>query len=116
MMRKTISKPNLVILFAESSYESDEVIARHLSELTNGAKIYGLEGTYAIFTGDGIHVGEKGSLAILGIEAPSWNVGIGVKDMSDAQTPMQSRKGPLVQLRRPSVTQAKQRRTNPVWY
>ncbi|BBO83776.1 hypothetical protein DSCO28_43420 [Desulfosarcina ovata subsp. sediminis] len=89
MMRKTITKPDLVILFAEASYENDEVIARHLSKLTNGAKIYGIEGTYAIFTGDGIHVGEKGSLAILGIEAPSWNVGIGVKDMSDAKTPMQ---------------------------
>jgi hypothetical protein len=89
MMRKTITKPNLVILLTESSYENDEVIARHLSKLTNGAKIYGLEGTYAVFTGDGIHVGEKGSLAILGIEAPSWNVGIGVKDMSDAKTPMQ---------------------------
>ena len=89
MMQKTITKPNLVILFAESSYKNDEVIAQNLSKLTNGAKIYGLEGTYAVFTGDGIHVGQKGSLAILGIEAPSWNVGIGVKDMSDAKTPTQ---------------------------
>lgn len=89
MMRKTITEPDLIIFFAESSYENDEVIAKHLSQLTNGAKIYGSEGTYAIFTCDGVHVGEKGSLAILGIEAPSWNVGIGVTDMSDAETPMQ---------------------------
>jgi hypothetical protein len=89
MMQKTITKPNLVILFAESLYENDEVIAQNLSKLTNGAKIYGLEGTYAVFSGDGIHVGRKGSLAILGIEAPSWSVGIGVKDMCDAKTPMQ---------------------------
>ena len=89
MMRMTISKPNLVILLAESSYENDSVIARNLYELTNKAKTYGLEGTYAVFTKDGVHVGEKGSLAVLGIEAPSWNVGIGVTDMSNAETPMQ---------------------------
>jgi hypothetical protein len=89
MMRKTITKPNFLILFTESSYENDKVIAKNLYESTNGAKIYGLEGTYAVFTSDGIHVGKKGSLAVLGIEAPSWNVGIGIKDMSDAKTPMQ---------------------------
>ena len=89
MMRKTVTDPNLVILFTESSYENDEIIARDLYRLTNGAKVYGLEGTYAVFTGDGVHVGEKGSLAILGIEAPSWSVGVGVTDMSDAKTPLQ---------------------------
>jgi hypothetical protein len=89
MMRMTISKPNLVILLTESSYENDQIIAQNLYKFTNKAKIYGLEGTYAVFTGDGVHVGEKGSLAILGIEAPSWSVGVGVADMSNAKTPMQ---------------------------
>lgn len=89
MMRKTITKPNLVILFTESSYENDDVIAHDLQKSTNGAKTFGLEGTYAVFTGDGIHVGQKGSLAILGIEAPSWSVGVGVEDMSGAETPLQ---------------------------
>ncbi len=89
MMRKTVTKPDFVILFTESSYENDELIAGNLYALTNGAKIYGLEGSYAVFTRDGIHAGKKGSMAALGIEAPSWSVGIGVKDMSDAETPMQ---------------------------
>jgi hypothetical protein len=89
MMRKTTTNPNLLILFTESSYENDEIIARDLYRSTNRAKIYGLEGSYAVFTGEGVHVGQKGSLAILGIEAPSWSVGIGVSDMTDANTPMQ---------------------------
>lgn len=89
MMRKTIAKPNLIILLTESSYENDEIIARNLHKLTDGAKVFGLEGTYAVFTNDGVHVGEKGSLAILGIEAPLWSVGVAIKDMSDAKTPMQ---------------------------
>lgn len=89
MMYKTIKKPGLIILLAESSYEKDAVIARNLYERTNRARIHGLEGSYAVFTNDGVHVGEKGSLAILGIEAPSWSVGVGVRDMSDADTPMQ---------------------------
>ena len=89
MMRMTVSKPSLVILLTESSYKNDEIIAQDLCRLTNGAKIYGLEGTYAVFTNDGVHAGEKGSLAVLGIEAPAWNVGIGVADMSNAKSPMQ---------------------------
>jgi hypothetical protein len=86
MMQKNTVKPNLVVLLSEASYDRDDVIARELSKLTSGAKVFGLEGTYAVFTSDGIHVGEKGSLAILGIEAPSWKIGIGVTDMSDADT------------------------------
>lgn len=89
MMQKTISKPNLLILLTEASYDHDESIAQDLYKLTNGAKIFGLEGTYAVFTRDGVHVGEKGSLAILGIEAPSWSVGVAAEDMSNANTPLQ---------------------------
>jgi hypothetical protein len=89
MLRKTIDKPDLVILLVESSYEKDDLIAGELYKLTNGARIFGLEGSYGVFSNDGIHVGEKGSLAILGIKAPSWSIGVSVKDMSGGKTPMQ---------------------------
>jgi hypothetical protein len=89
MMRMSVSKPNLVILLTEASYGNDEIIAADLNESLHGAKVFGFEGSYAVFTKDGVHVGEKGSLAILGIEAPSWKVGVGVSDMTDAKTPMQ---------------------------
>jgi hypothetical protein len=89
MMGRTIDTPDLVILLVESSYEKDDLIARELYKLTNGSKIFGLEGSYAVFSNDGIHAGEKGSLAILGIKAPSWSIGVSVKDMSEAKTPMQ---------------------------
>ena len=89
MMRKTITKPSLIILLTESSYDNDEVIAHELRAATNNAKVFGIEGTYAVFSGDGIHVGKKGSLALLGIEAPAWNIGVGVTDMSTAKTPTQ---------------------------
>jgi hypothetical protein len=88
MMKKDVKNPNIIFLFSEASYEDDQLIAKRLRELT-GAKIVGLEGTYAVFTEDGIHVGEKGSLAILGIEASSWKIGIGVVDMSEKETPVQ---------------------------
>jgi hypothetical protein len=96
MVRETIDRPDLVILFTEASYENDEAIARNLYELTMGARIYGLEGSYGVFTNDGVHVGEKGSLAILGIQAPSWSVGIGAEDMSHAETPMQIKEKTIV--------------------
>ena len=89
MMYKTIDKPNLVILLSESSYQNDGLISENLYKLTDGAKIFGLEGSYAVFTRDGIHVGDKGSLAVLGIQAPFWGVGVGARDMSKAKTQMQ---------------------------
>lgn len=89
MMRKTISNPDLIILLSVDTYENDTLLAETLYQSTNEARIYGIEGSYAVFTGDGVHVGEKGALAILGIQAPSWDIGIGVANMTDANTPMQ---------------------------
>ena len=89
MLGKNIESPDLIILLVESSYEKDELIARHLYKLANGARIFGLEGSYAVFSNNGVHVGEKGSLAILGIKARSWSIGVSAKDMSKAKTPMQ---------------------------
>ena len=89
MMRTTLDEPDFVILLTTASYEKDEIIARNLYQRTHGARIYGLEGSYAVFTKDGIHAGKQGSLAILGIKAPSWSLGVGVSDMSDATTSME---------------------------
>ena len=89
MMSKTVDRPDLVILFVESSYEKDDLIARDLYKLTHAARIFGLEGSYAVFSNDGIHVGEKGSLAVLGIKAPEWRIGVSIRDMAEAKTPMQ---------------------------
>ena len=89
MMSKTVDRPDLVILLVESSYEKDDLIARDLYNLTHGARIFGLEGSYAVFSNDGIHVGEKGSLAVLGIKAPEWRIGVSIRDMAEAKTPMQ---------------------------
>lgn len=89
MLNKSISRPNLVVLFTDSSYENNQVIAAELYEQSKQAKIFGLEGSYAVFTREGVHVGEKGSLAILGFEAPSWSIGIAAADMSEARTTMQ---------------------------
>ena len=89
MMYKSLDKPKLVILLTESSYENDKLIAEELYRTSKGASVFGLEGSYAVFTRDGVHTGDKGSLAVLGIEAPSWHVGVSAKDMSQAKTPMQ---------------------------
>ncbi len=89
MMNRAVKNPDLVILLTESSYKNDSLIAEELYKKLNGAKIFGMEGSYAVFSNDGIHTGKNGSLAILGIQAPGWKVGVGVKDMSSSVTPMQ---------------------------
>lgn len=92
MLQKTVSKPDFIILLAETLYENKDLIAQRLYESFNDIKVHGLECSYAVFSNDGVHAGEKGSLAILGIEAPSWSIGVSAMDMSDAGTPMKIKK------------------------
>ncbi len=89
MMKESVANPDFLVVFTESSYENNEVIVHNLSRLLNKPKIFGLEGSYAVFTRDGIHVGKKGALAILGFEAPSWNIGVGAEDMSKVGSSIQ---------------------------
>ena len=89
MLKKQIGNPDLLVVLTESSYENNDIIARELYGLFGGVKVFGLEGSYAVFSRDGVHVGKKGALAILGFESPSWNIGVAAEDMSNAETMMQ---------------------------
>ena len=83
MIQKTVKNPNFVFILTESSYNDAEVI-KALSNSLKGVKKFGYETSFAVFTPDGIHLGEKGSLALLGIEAKNWEIGVAGIDMSSA--------------------------------
>ncbi|MFC1715248.1 FIST N-terminal domain-containing protein, partial [Candidatus Poribacteria bacterium] len=76
MLQKTVEIPDLVFILNESSYD-DAVVIKALRELLKDTKIFGYEVSFAVFTQDGIHRGEDGSLALLGFDANNWVIGVG---------------------------------------
>jgi len=83
MLRKSVKNPNFVFILNESAYD-DNVVIKALNNSLKNTKIFGYEVSFAVFTQEGIHRGEKGSLALMGIEAEEWAVGVGGIDMSTA--------------------------------
>lgn len=83
MLRKSVKNPNFVFILNESAYD-DNVVIKALNNSLKNAKIFGYEVSFAVFTQEGIHRGEKGSLALMGIEAKEWAIGVGGIDMSAA--------------------------------
>src|SRR3990167_924961 len=76
MLQKTIESPDLVFILNESSYD-DAAVIKALRELLKDTKIFGYDVSFAVFTQDGIHRGENGSLALLGFDANNWVIGVG---------------------------------------
>jgi hypothetical protein len=85
MLRKSVKTPNFVFILNESAYD-DNVVIKTLNNSLKNTKIFGYEVSFAVFTQEGIHRGAKGSLALMGIEAGEWAVGVGGTDMSAAVT------------------------------
>ena len=85
MLKKSVKKPNFVYILSESEYNNAAVI-KECNDLLKKTKLFGYEVSFAVFTQDGLHRGEKGSLAILGIEANNWAIGVGGIDMSFAKS------------------------------
>jgi len=76
MEEKIIVPPDFVFLFSSIGYDEEKLL-KEIRNLLPGAKIYGGTSCLGSMTNDGFHVGEKASLAILGISSPliTWGVG-----------------------------------------
>lgn len=85
LLKKTTPNPDLIYIMSESKYDS-KIIINEIHNTFKNAKLFGFDVSFAVFTQEGIHYGEEGSLAILGIEAPSWTIGLGIVDMSTKAT------------------------------
>jgi len=77
MMKAKLEKsPDFAFLFSSIGY-GEEKLLQEINELLPGTKIYGGTSCLGPMTADGFHVGEKASLAIMGIssEKIAWGVG-----------------------------------------
>ncbi len=83
MMRKAVHAPGFVFAMAQAEYD-DAVVAKALRAALPETRFLGYEVSFAVFAPDGVHRGEKGAIAVLGFEAPSWRIGTAAADMSAA--------------------------------
>ncbi len=77
MMREKLGEsPHFVFLFSTVGYD-EEILLAEMRSLLPEAKIYGGTTCLGPMTNDGFHVGEKASLAIMGISSAEiiWGVG-----------------------------------------
>lgn len=81
--------PEYVILYSTVGYDSG-VILDELKKLLPGTKLYGGTSTLGVVTGDGLHIGSTGSLAILGIYSDKIDFGVGAVDMDQYNSPREA--------------------------
>lgn len=76
MKEKLIGEPTFAFLFSSIGYDEEKLLSE-IKNLLPETKIYGGTAALGPMTPDGFHVGEKASLAIMGIATPeiSWGVG-----------------------------------------
>lgn len=83
MMEETlVGSPNFAFLFSSVGYV-EEKLFQEIRNLLPGTKIYGGTTSLGPMTNDGFHVGEKASLAIMGISSPLINWGVGGANLDE---------------------------------
>lgn len=89
MLKNGVNSPALVILYTTVGYDVPRVHRLLREEIGDTAKIFGLTSCWGVVTRDGVHVGEKGSLAVLGVSSPASSFGV---SGSQVETPEEVRR------------------------
>lgn len=82
MMQQTIQKPRFIVLYTTANYGEQEIVQTLRSRFPD-AKLFGMNVYKGVFTSDGLHIGEKGSLAIMGFAGGDLLFGISAKQVTD---------------------------------
>jgi hypothetical protein len=76
MMKENVSDPELVILYSTVGYDTGIVQENLRKEIGNAPRIFGFTSCWGVITKDGVHAGEKASLAILGLSSDAADFGV----------------------------------------
>ncbi len=81
-MKSTVANPKLVVLYTTVGYEVGKILTSLRAKLEN-SQVFGITSCYAVVSKDGVHVGKKGSMAILGIDSAQLQVGVAGREIKD---------------------------------
>lgn len=76
MSTKTVPEPNFVVMYTTSGYDYKKISAAIRKE-SKAKKFFGITSYRAVFTESGVHVGKKGSVAVLAYDNSYGSVGVG---------------------------------------
>ncbi|MBN1844945.1 MAG: FIST C-terminal domain-containing protein [Sedimentisphaerales bacterium] len=82
MMQRTVPNPRFIVLFTTADYGEQEIVQTLRGRFPQ-AKLFGMNVYKGVFSSDGLHVGEKGSLAIMGYAGGNLVFGISAKSVDD---------------------------------
>lgn len=77
MMAGGVSSPGLVILYSTVGYDTALVLKELRKQIGDKPAIFGMTSCWGVVSPDGVHAGEKASLAILGITSDTSSFGVG---------------------------------------
>jgi hypothetical protein len=82
MMQERVKNPRFIVLYTTADYGEQEV-ARTLENRFPEAKFFGMNVYKGVFSSDGLHIGERGSLAIMGFSGGDLVYGVGIREVPD---------------------------------
>ncbi|MAG44319.1 hypothetical protein CL633_00290 [bacterium] len=83
------SIPEYVILFSTVGHDSEKLL-KQVRNFFPGSKLIGGTSMYGVYTRDGYHLGEKGSLSIMAVSSDKIDFGVGGADITKKQTAKQA--------------------------
>jgi len=100
-MAAGVADPKLVVLYNTVGYDSGKVLEAVNAKLAN-SKVFGVTSCYAVVTKDGVHVGAKGSLAMMGFASDQLAVGVAGREIQDPA----AASAPVAELLQEAITDA----------
>ncbi len=85
MMQKKVKNPSFIVLYTTANYGEQEIVLTLQSHFPD-AKLFGMNVYKGVFTSDGLHLGERGSLAIMGFSGGDLVFGVGIREVPEGTT------------------------------
>ena len=82
MMERGLDDPRFLVLYTTADYGEREITAT-LRQRYPEARIFGMNVYRGVFTADGLHVGERGSLAMMGFAGGDLSFGVAAREVKE---------------------------------
>ncbi len=80
MMKEKVAAPDFIVVYYTANY-GDNHIHAELRRQFPEAKLFGMNVYRGVFSSDGLHLGDGGSLAIMGYQGSDFSFGVSVKKL-----------------------------------
>ena len=83
-MKQGVKKPEFVVVYATVTYDLNK-IKNYLKSKLGNAKLFGITSCVGVVTKDGVHIGPKGSIAIMGMRSDKVDFGVAGRSFTEKE-------------------------------